>query len=106
MINYDKKGYTYKINDFKFKPNVIKALKYLNDKNYYIFIITNQAGIAKGKYSIRDFEKLSKYIKSFLSKKKIYIDEVKFCPHHPEGKLKKFQKNVFAENHKISYFKK
>lgn len=96
VINYDKEGYTYKINDFKFKPNVIKALKYLNDKNYYIFIITNQAGIAKGKYSIRDFEKLSKYIKSFLSKKKIYIDEVKFCPHHPEGKLKKFQKKCLC----------
>ena len=52
-INYDK-GYTYKFSEFKFRPFVIKGLKYLSKRKYLIFIITNQAGIAKGKFEISD----------------------------------------------------
>ena len=46
VINYDK-NYVYKIKEFKFKKGVLKFLKFLTKNNYYIFIITNQAGIAK-----------------------------------------------------------
>ena len=58
-INYDK-GYTYKFTEFRFRPFVIKGLKYLSRRNFLIFIVTNQAGIAKGKFKITD---LNKYIK-------------------------------------------
>ena len=40
----------YKPKNFKLKKDVIKTLKHLINKNYYIFIITNQAGIAKKVY--------------------------------------------------------
>ena len=89
VINYDK-GYTYKIKDFKFRPGVVNAIKYLNLKNYYVFIVTNQAGIAKGFFTIGDFFKLQKYIKNILIKKNIFINDVKFSPYHPEGKIKKY----------------
>lgn len=89
VINYDK-GYTYKIEDFKFRPGVVNAIKHLNLKNYYVFIVTNQAGIAKGFYTINDFFKLQKYIKDFLLKKNIFINDVKFAPYHPKGKIKKY----------------
>ena len=89
VINYDK-GYTYKIKDFKFRPGVVKAIRYLNLKNYYVFIVTNQAGIAKGFYTINDFFKLQKYIKNFLIKKNIFINDIKFSPYHPKGKIKKY----------------
>lgn len=105
VINYDKNGHLYKISDFIFKPNVINALKFLKNKKYYIFFITNQAGIAKGKYTIKDFVNLSKYIKSYLSKKKIYIDEVKFCPHHPKGILKNFKKKCYCRKPQNKLFK-
>ena len=71
VINYDK-GYTHKISQFKFRPKVLKALRYLNKKKYYIFIVTNQAGIAKGKFKIEQFYRLHNYIKQYLIKK-IYI---------------------------------
>ena len=46
VINYDY-GYVHKIKNFKFRPGVINGLKYLQNKKYYLFIVTNQAGIAK-----------------------------------------------------------
>ena len=58
-----------------FRKGVIKGLKYLIKKNFYIFIITNQAGIAKGKFKEKDFFNLHKYLKQYLSKKNILFDE-------------------------------
>ena len=54
VINCDT-NYVYKVRDFKFKKNILKTLKYLIKKDYYIFIITNQAGIAKKKFSLNGY---------------------------------------------------
>lgn len=93
VINKDL-DHVYKIKDFKYTKNIFTALKRLS--NYYIFIITNQAGIAKGLYTENDFFKLHAKIKGDLIKKNIYINEVKFCPHHPNGIIKKYTKNCLC----------
>jgi len=93
VINYDN-GYTHLFKNFKFKPNVLKALKLIQNKNYYIFIITNQAGIGKGIFKIEDFFRLHRQINNFLMKKNIYINDIKFCPYHPKAKIKKFRKKT------------
>lgn len=88
VINYDN-GYTYKIKNFKFQKKIFKLIKRFQ-KKYYIFIITNQSGIAKGYYKIKDFYKLQLYIKNYLAKKNLFINDIEFCPHHPQGTIKKF----------------
>ena len=91
VINFDK-GYVHKIKDFKFRPNVIKGLKFLRNNNYYIFVVTNQAGIGKGIYTEKQFFNLQNYIKQKLQKKDIFFDDINFCPYHPEAKIKKYRK--------------
>ena len=91
VINYDS-GYVHKIQNFKFRPGVIEGLKLLRKQNYYIFIVTNQAGIGKGIYNEIQFYKLHNHIKKILQNKNIYFDDVNFCPYHPEAKIKKFRK--------------
>ena len=96
-INADT-GYTYKYNDFKFINNSYNALKYLSDKKIYVFIITNQAGIGKGYFTEDDFVKLHIKLKKELSDKKIFINEVKYCPYHPKAKILKYKKkSVFKK---------
>ena len=91
VINYNY-GYVHKFKDFKFKPGVIKALKFLSKKNIYIFIVTNQAGIAKGLYKEKDFYILHKKIKKYLTNKEIFINDVKFSPFHPKAIIQKYKK--------------
>ena len=91
VINFDK-GYVHKIKDFKFRPNVIKGLKFLRNNDYYIFVVTNQAGIGKGIYTEKQFFNLQNYIKQKLQKKDIFFDDINFCPYHPEAKIKKYRK--------------
>ena len=92
VINCDT-NYVYKVRDFKFKKNILKTLKYLIKKDYYIFIITNQAGIAKKKFSLNDFNKLHQYLKYYLNQKYINFDSVEYCPYHKNAVIKKYKKD-------------
>ena len=90
-INEDK-GYTYKIKDLKFLKGVIKGLKLITKKKFYIFIVTNQAGIAKGYFTIKQFENFQKFMKRRLIDHQIFINDIEYSPFHPQGKLKKFKR--------------
>ena len=90
-INYDY-GYVHQFSNFKFRPHVVKGLKYLTKRKYLIFIVTNQAGIAKGKFKLSDLLSLHKKLKIFLKRKKIFISDIEYCPYHPRGIIKKYKK--------------
>ena len=91
VINYDY-GYVFKYKNFKFREGVLKGLKYLIKKNYYIFIVTNQAGIGKNIYSEKDFICLHKKLNENLSKSNIFIDDIQYSPYHIKAKIKKYKK--------------
>ena len=90
-INYDYK-YVHKFSDFKFRRNVVKGLRFLYKKKYLIFIVTNQAGIAKGKFKVSDLETLHKKLLSYLKKRRVVISAIEYCPFHPKGIIKKYKK--------------
>jgi len=83
VINIDK-GYVHKIEDFEFKEGIFELLKLLQEKGFTLFVVTNQSGIARGYYTIKEFENLTEYMLNELRKKGIEIKEVAFCPHHPD----------------------
>ena len=81
----------YKIEDMEFLPYSITGLKYLkNCSDYKLVIITNQAGIAKGFYSEKDYFAFRSELHHRLGKNGIIIDAEYFCPHHKEGIVKKY----------------
>jgi D-glycero-D-manno-heptose 1,7-bisphosphate phosphatase len=83
VINVDT-GYVYKIDDFKFFPDVMSTLKYFQKQNYMLFIVTNQSGIARGYFTLEDIEILNEYILNEFKKENITISKIYFCPHLPE----------------------
>ena len=91
VINHDF-GYVYKQKDFKFKKGVIEGLKYLSKKDYLIFLVTNQAGIAKGFFKEKDFFKIQSYINKKLFRHNIIINDVQYSPYHPKGSVLKYRK--------------
>jgi len=92
VINHDY-GYVHTFKKFRFKKGVISGLKYLTKKNYYIFIITNQAGIGKKIFTLDKFVNLHIKLKEFCIKKGIYINDVMFSPYHVNAKITKYKKN-------------
>ncbi len=83
-INVEK-GYVHKVEDFELIPGAEEALQLLTKAGIKIYIVTNQAGIAKGLFTEADFHRLTDYMLDCFSKNSIKIERVLYCPHHPEG---------------------
>ncbi len=91
IINVDH-GYVYKKEDFEFVDGIFDLCNLAIEKGYLIFVITNQSGIARGKYSISQFKELSDWMKSQFKSNGIHIEKVYFCPHHPTKGKEEFLK--------------
>ena len=50
VINKDL-GYVFKIDDVEWISGSIEAIKLLNKKNFLVFVVTNQSGVARNFYS-------------------------------------------------------
>lgn len=83
-INDNWTSYIHRIEDFRFLPGVIPALRRLSRTPYKIIIATNQAGIGRGYYSAKDLERLHRWFLGILKGEGIRIDKIYHCPHHPE----------------------
>lgn len=83
VINKEK-NYLYKIEDFEFIDGVFETCKYFQDNGFLIIIITNQAGIARDKYTEDDYQILTDWMIKEFEKKDIKISKVYHCPHHPD----------------------
>ena len=97
-------GYVGSLKHFKWVPGAIKAIKYLNDKNYKVVIVTNQSGIARGFFTIKDVKKIHSYIQKKLKENEAKIDKFYFCPFHKDGIIKRFKKNSSLRKPNIGMF--
>ena len=79
-------GYLHKIEDFIFIDGVFEACLSFKQLEYQIIIISNQSGIARGYFTLFDYENLTKWMLNQFSKKNISILDVFFCPHGPKSK--------------------
>jgi D,D-heptose 1,7-bisphosphate phosphatase len=85
-LNHDQ-GYTYRIEEFRWMEGAKAAIKLLNDAGYLVFIVTNQAGIARGYYDAAAVETLHDWMQDELAAVGAHFDDIRYCPHHPEGKV-------------------
>lgn len=104
-INQDL-GHVFRIEDFVLLPGVLDALKLLTENHIDIFIITNQSGIAKGYYTLKDYEKITAHMLSIFSSKGIAVKEVLFCPHHVEGVVPEFTQKCQCRKPETGMLKK
>jgi len=70
----------------KIFDGVPEAIKELNDSGYLVIMITNQSGISRGKFTLDVLESVNKRLIDDIAKKGGRIDDVFFCPHHPDDK--------------------
>lgn len=103
VINQDL-GYVSKWIDFIFINGSIEALQKLTNANYKIIIITNQSGIARGFYSNKEFKKLNYEFLNYCNNNEIKILDVFYCPHHKNGKVKKYTKDCNCRKPKPGMF--
>jgi len=83
VINIDR-AYVHRQEDFEFVDGIFELCRLGRSRQYLIFVITNQAGIARGYYSEDDFQRLTRWMCERFAVEAAPIDKVYFCPYHPE----------------------
>lgn len=83
VVNVEK-NYVCKIEDFEFIESIFNICGYFQKQGFKIIIITNQAGIARGYYTVKDFNHLTDWMEKEFKKRGIIITKTYYCPHHPE----------------------
>lgn len=91
VLNYDT-GYVYKIKDFIWKKKAKEAIKFLNNQNYLVIIVSNQSGIGREYYNEKDLLKLNNWIQKDLKKIGARISAFYFAPYYKFSKKKRYRK--------------
>ena len=91
-LNVDR-GYTHKITDLSWQPGARQAIKYANDAGYYVFVVTNQAGVARGLYQESDVIAFHAEMQSQLYEIGAHVDAFEWCPFHVDGTVAAYRQD-------------
>lgn len=91
-LNFDS-GYVHTSHEFQWLPGAIDAVRALNDAGMYVFVVTNQAGVAHGMYEERDVVALHAWIQSELRDRAAHVDDFRFCPYHANASVAAYRRD-------------
>ncbi|MDP3673732.1 MAG: HAD-IIIA family hydrolase [Novosphingobium sp.] len=94
VLNVDD-GYTFRPGDLRWIDGAREAVRTLNDSGYFVIVVSNQAGVAKGFYTEEDVKSFHAEMSHQLATRGAHIDAFYFCPHHPDGIVERYR----AANH-------
>lgn len=77
-------GFLRDIDNFRLLPGVAEAIAKINASSYLAIIATNQPVIARGEVTFQELDEIHKKMETELGKGGSYLDDIFFCPHHPD----------------------
>jgi len=91
VLNEDT-GYVWQQKDFRWREGAIESIRLLNRAGYFVFVITNQSGVALGYYREEDVRSLHAWMSEELAAQGAHVDAFYYCPHHPEGLVASYRR--------------
>lgn len=82
VLNVNR-GYVHRPEECEWIEGAIEAVRWLNENDYLVIVVTNQAGIARGYYSEAQFHSFTAWMRNELRRHGAHLDAVYFCPFHP-----------------------
>lgn len=73
-------------------PGSAEAIAALNRAGWLIVIATNQAGVARGLFTIETLKEIHDHLGELLQHHEARFDGIYFCPHHIEGVREEYQR--------------
>jgi D-glycero-D-manno-heptose 1,7-bisphosphate phosphatase len=77
--------YLGQVEQVKIPQKAGQALKQWQDAGYLLIVITNQAGVGRGYFSLDDVEAVHTKVKREYQKFGVVFHDILVCPHHPDS---------------------
>ncbi len=94
VINVDR-NYIYRVEDFEWIEGAADVIKRFNEKGWWVFVVTNQSGIARGYYTEEQMQTLHDWLQAELAKRDAKIDQIYHCPFHEDGTIPRYTKDSY-----------
>ncbi|HJR55980.1 MAG TPA: HAD-IIIA family hydrolase [Rhizomicrobium sp.] len=78
-------NYLHRAEDVRWMPGAREAVRAANDAGCFVFVVTNQAGVAKGRYPESAVTVLHDWMARELAAVGAHVDAFEYCPHHVDG---------------------
>jgi D-glycero-D-manno-heptose 1,7-bisphosphate phosphatase len=91
VINRDQ-GYVGSPDRFELVEGASRAIRLCRDAGYLVFVVTNQAGVAQGYFDEEAVQALHDHMRALLAADGARLDDIRYCPHHPEAKRPAYRK--------------
>jgi D-glycero-D-manno-heptose 1,7-bisphosphate phosphatase len=91
VLNEDT-GYVHHPDQVRWVAGAREAVRWLNDAGYLVFIVTNQAGVARGLYTEQHITDLHGWMDAELRLHGAHVDGIEYCPYHPEGVVERYRR--------------
>lgn len=84
VINHDD-HYVSRPERLRWMDGAADAIRLANDLGLHVFVVTNQAGVAKGHHSEADVQALHRWMAAELRRAGAHVDDWRYCPYHPDA---------------------
>ena len=91
VINYND-HYVGTRERFHWMPDVVAAIRRLNQAGYLVFIASNQSGVARGLFTEQQLNHLDVWMRGELAAQGAHIDDVRYCPFLADAEVAAYRK--------------
>ena len=92
-LNHDP-GYLSVAAELKLLAGVGPALARLKRAGAKLVVVTNQSGVGRGIFTLKDLEAIHARLEGLLEQEEVALDAIYFCPHHPDDGCRCRKPNV------------
>jgi D-glycero-D-manno-heptose 1,7-bisphosphate phosphatase len=79
-----------------FTKGAEEGIRHLADAGFFFVIVTNQHGIALGKFKEEDLKAVRMKIYAMMGELNAPVIDFYYCPHHPEGTVPQYSKHCLC----------
>jgi D-glycero-D-manno-heptose 1,7-bisphosphate phosphatase len=91
VLNRDT-GYVHRPDQIVWIDGAMDAVKACNDAGALVFVISNQAGVAQGRYDESAVNALHEWMAGQLARAGARVDAFEFCPHHEDAAVARYRR--------------
>src|SRR5260370_7082116 len=77
-------GYLHVPAKVRLLSGAAQGIRQLNSAGFLVVTVSNQSGIARGLYTVADYQAVQRRLEQLLNAHSARLDGAYFCPHHPD----------------------